>query len=91
MRRVFTEILRLVRDEGYSYRQIGIALGDVAAYQELIRQYAEEFNMPVFMDETHAIKAHPFIRMILSLLQMIRSRCSYDNPVLVSEDGVHAF
>ena len=91
VRRVFTEILRLVRDEGYSYRQIGIALGDVAAYQELIRQYAEEFNMPVFMDETHAIKAHPFIRMILSLLQMIRSRCSYDTLFSFLKTGFTPF
>lgn len=75
---MFGNILRLVRDKGCSYRQIGVVLGDMQQYQGLIRQYAEEFEIPVFMDETRTIMSHPFVRMIRSLLQMIRSRCSYD-------------
>lgn len=91
VRRAFVEILRLVREKGYDYRRIGIALGDVSAYQELVRQYAEEFDMPVFMDETRSIKAHPFIRMILSLLQMLRSRCSYDTLFSFLKTGFTPF
>lgn len=75
---MFRSILKLVREQGYSYREIGVVLGDPQQYQGLIRQFGEEFKIPVFMDETRSIIAHPFVRMIRSLLQMVRSRCSYD-------------
>ena len=91
VRRMFEKIVYLVREKGYEYRQIGVALGDIAAYQGLIRQYAEEFNIPIFMDETSNVMAHPFVRMIRSLLQMLRSRCSYDTLFSFLKSGFTPF
>ena len=91
MRTVFDRIVYLVRDRGYRYREIGIALCDYAGYAPYLRQLSDEYGIPVFMDETSGVMAHPFVRMILSLFQILRTRCSYDTFLSFLKTGFTPF
>lgn len=91
VQRMFEQIVYLIREQGYQYRQIGVAVSDAGVYQGLIRQYAQEYGFPIFMDETGGVMSHPFIRMIRSLLQMLQSRCSYDTLFSFLKSGYTPF
>lgn len=76
---VCKQILRLVQEEGYDYRDIAIAVGDLPGYVHALRNYGALYDLPFFMDERRPVLSEPLIRMILSLLQMMRSGCNYDS------------
>ncbi|MBQ5959157.1 MAG: PD-(D/E)XK nuclease family protein [Firmicutes bacterium] len=91
VRTIFDRIVYLVRDRGYRYRDIGIALCDYPGYAPYLRQFSDEYGIPVFMDETSDVMAHPFVRMILSLFQILRTRCSYDTFLSFLKTGFTPF
>lgn len=44
------DILRLVRDEGWHYRELGILVRDSEAYGDLVRLVFEDYGIPFFED-----------------------------------------
>ena len=91
IRSVMETILALVRERDYRYREIGIVLCDPEGYERPFRKIAQEYGMPLFMDDTSGIMAHPFVRMLLSLFQMIRTHCSYDTLFAFLKTGFTPF
>ncbi len=65
------EICRLVREEGYRYRDISIVTGDVATYSRLAEHIMETYSIPVFMDYKRDVLHNPFIECIRSALAVV--------------------
>ena len=75
---VIQEILRLVREENYRYKDMVIFVRETKNYHDLIRTMFKDYNIPVFIDEKRTMLNHPFIEFIRSLFDVIESNWRYD-------------
>lgn len=75
---VAQEILHLVRDKKFRYRDIAILIRDSEVYHDLIRTVFEDYHIPVFVDEKRTMLNHPLIELIRSLLDMVEGNWKYD-------------
>ncbi len=74
-----TEILRLVRDENYRYRDMAIILRNTNVYQDLLETVFEEFEIPLFIDQKRSMLHHPLIEFIRSSMEVISSGWRYES------------
>lgn len=74
---VARRIRRLVRDEGYRYREIAVILGDVAGYRHMIEKSFEAMDIPCFIDTKRSILNNAFVECLRALLEMFAENFSY--------------
>ena len=85
---VIQEILRLVRDENYRYKDIVIFVRETETYHDLIRTMFKDYNIPVFIDEKRTMLNHPLIEFIRSLFDVIESNWRYDAVFRLLKTGL---
>ena len=68
---VMGEIRRLIREQGYRYREIAVIAGDVSVYADDILKAADIYDIPIFMDYKRSVLLNSFVEYIRSLLAMI--------------------
>lgn len=73
LQRVFHEVLHLVREEGYCYREIAIVAADLSGYAHAIRRELELYQIPGFVDEKLDITLNPYVQWLRSLGELIES------------------
>lgn len=74
---IASQILDLVREEHYRYRDIGIICGEYTKYSHIIEAIFEEYDIPYYSDERIAISEYPIAMQILSLFDIIENNWSY--------------
>lgn len=75
---VFHEVLRLVRDEGYAYRDIALVAADLSGYAHGLRRMMQLYQMPGFIDEKSDITLNPYVRWINALGEWASKAPSYE-------------
>lgn len=70
-------ILKLVRDQGYRYKDFGILTGNVAGYATGLEEAFKEGNMPLYVDEKKAFLANDGVQFLMDMLVMIRDDFDY--------------
>ncbi|WP_277673446.1 helicase-exonuclease AddAB subunit AddB [Piscibacillus halophilus] len=75
---VAQEITRLVRDEGYRYRDMALLIRQPEVYHDLIETIFEDYQIPVFIDEKKTMLNHPFVELIRTGLEVVDSNWRYD-------------
>ena len=75
---VLQEILRLVREENYRYRDMVIFVRDTSEYNDLIQTMFADYEVPVFIDEKRTMLNHPLMEFIRSLFDIVESNWRYD-------------
>ena len=75
---VARQIYKLVRDEGYRYRDIGVITKNLESYSSLCKAIFTEYNIPVFIDEKKDITSDMFIKYVLSILDIFAKNWSYE-------------
>lgn len=78
VRQICIAIRRLVREQGYCYRDIAVICGDYASYVSCMEQEFAAYDIPVYMDQTRGIVLNPFIEYIKSALQVRVQNYSYE-------------
>lgn len=73
------EILRLVRSEGYRYREIAVIAGDLSRYSGPIVHYFGRAGLPYFIDQKKSLLGHPLVDMLRCLLEAIQQNFTYDS------------
>ncbi len=80
-------------DGGKKYRDIGVFVCDLEASKNLIKEVFEEYNIPYFINESHDISGHFFVRFIIGAFELIQSKCSAEkvlnfisNPLWKNDD-----
>ncbi len=68
---VVSDILRLCREEGYRYGEIGILLRDQEAYGGLLSLVMEDHGIPFFEDRKRSAIHHPLAELIRSSLELL--------------------
>ncbi|MCD8362937.1 MAG: helicase-exonuclease AddAB subunit AddB [Lachnospiraceae bacterium] len=72
------EILKLVRDRGYRYRDIAIVTGDLETYGTLFTRIFATLDIPGFIDQKRDVLKNPFVEALRALLGALREDFSYE-------------
>lgn len=91
VRQVCIAIKRLIREKGYSFRDIAVIAGDLETYVSLMEQEFETYRIPVYMDRTRGITLNPFIEYIKSALQIRIQNYSYESVFHYIRSGLADF
>lgn len=78
VRQICIAIRKLLREQGWCYRDIAVICGDYASYASLMEQEFATYGIPVYMDQTRGIVLNPFIEYIKSALQVRVQNYSYE-------------
>lgn len=82
------EILKLVREKGYRFKDIAVVTGDMERYIDVLRQSFSENNIPYFMDHKSNIMGNPFIEFIRAALNVIEEDFSYESVFRYLRSGM---
>lgn len=72
------DILRLVRDEGYRFKDIAVVCRDLDRYEKLSTVIFREYDIPYFMDKKIDIMDNPLVVLINSLFEIFTKNWSYE-------------
>ncbi|WP_181349187.1 helicase-exonuclease AddAB subunit AddB [Thalassobacillus sp. CUG 92003] len=75
---VAQEILTLVRDKGYRYKDMAILMREPDVYHDLIATIFHDYDIPVFIDEKRTMLNHPLVELIRSGLDVVEGNWRYD-------------
>ena len=75
---VARNVLKLVRDEGYRYRDISIITKNIATYSSLARAIFDKYDIPIFIDENRDLNQNIVIQYILGMLEIFIKNWSYE-------------
>lgn len=68
---------KLVREEGYCYRDFAVVAGDLEAYAEHVETEFAHLGIPCYVDRTRGIVLNPFIEYIRSALAILEKDFGY--------------
>ncbi len=75
---VVREIKRLIRDEGYRYKDIAVVTGDIERYGRIAKYYFNKANIPCFIDYKKEILGNPLAVFLRSATQIATEDYSYE-------------
>ena len=75
---VARNVLKLVRDEGYRYRDISIITKNITTYSSLARAIFDKYDIPIFIDENRDLNQNIVIQYILAILEIFIKNWSYE-------------
>lgn len=82
------EILRLVRDEGYRYKDISVVCRNIDSYEKITSVIFNEYNIPYFLDKKIDILSNPLVVLILSSLEIYIRGWSYESVFKYLKSGL---
>ena len=62
---VANNIIKLVRDEGYRYKDISIITKEIGEYSRLIKSILSKYNIPVLIDEKKDLNQNILVEYIM--------------------------
>lgn len=71
-------IRRLIREEGYFFRDIGVICGSLENYADVINSEFSKLDIPFFIDQNRGILLNPFVEFIRSALRLYSQDFSVD-------------
>jgi len=72
------EIVRLVRDEGYRFRDVAVLVRNSDDYHDLLETIFADYGIPVFMDRKRSMLNHPLIELLRSALETFVTHWRYE-------------
>lgn len=85
---VAQDILRLVRDKGYRYKDIAVVCRDIESYDKIGTVIFNEYDIPFFLDKKREILNNPLVVLIISALEVIISNWSYESVFKYVKSGL---
>ncbi|MFJ7745667.1 helicase-exonuclease AddAB subunit AddB [Peribacillus sp. NPDC097295] len=75
---VARNILTLVRQEQFRFRDIAILVRNGAAYEDILQTVFRDYQIPLFVDSKRTMLNHPLIELIRSTLEIINGFWRYE-------------
>ena len=85
---VAQDILRLVRDKGYRYKDIAVVCREIDSYDKITSVIFNEYNIPYFLDKKRDILSNPLVVLIISALEILISNWSYESVFKYVKSGL---
>jgi len=76
---VARQILQLVKEKDYRYRDIAVIASDIDNYQHYIKACFEDYEIPFFIDRRKSLNQHPAVQLICSALQVVTGGFSHSD------------
>ncbi|MCR3921719.1 MAG: helicase-exonuclease AddAB subunit AddB [Firmicutes bacterium] len=73
---VARDILHLVREKGWRYRDIGIILRNFSTYHDVVSAIFLDYDIPFYVDERRLAAHHPLVEFLRSALETVVSHFS---------------
>ncbi|WP_445506424.1 helicase-exonuclease AddAB subunit AddB [Niallia sp. 03190] len=72
------EILKLIRQKGYRYRDFSLLSRNMSEYQNIIETIFTDYQIPFFIDQKRTMHFHPLIELIRSTLEIFETNWRYE-------------
>ena len=76
---VAINILKLVRDKGYRYRDISVITKSLEVYSNLVKVIFNKYQIPVFIDEKRDLSQNIIVKYMLAILEIFARNWSYES------------
>ena len=88
VRQMCIRIRRLIEQHGWAYRSFAVIAGDLSAYEDEIRVYAERYDLPVYIDSRRAVTQNPLTETIRGALEIGAGDYSYETVFRFLRSGL---
>lgn len=85
---VAAQVLSLVRDEGYLFRDIAVVTGALESYKEPLEEAFEACGIPCFADYKLRLMGNPLVELIRSLFEISRTDYSFESVFTLLKTGL---
>lgn len=85
---VAKEILSLVRDKGYRYKDISVVCRNIDSYEKIASVIFNEYEIPYFLDKKIDILSNPLVVLILSAIEVYIKNWSYESVFKYLKSGL---
>ncbi|MCD7947945.1 MAG: PD-(D/E)XK nuclease family protein [Oscillospiraceae bacterium] len=82
------EILRLVREEGYRFRDIAVTAGDMAEYASLVEMIFSRYEIPLFLSRMEDIMDKPVMAFLAAALSAVIGGYHYEQVITYLKTGL---
>ena len=82
------QILSLVREKGYRFREIGVVARDFAGYSALISTVFARYDVPVFCSAMTDILDKPVLTLVVSALNIVSGGYQYEDVFTYLKTGL---
>ena len=72
-------IKRMIRTNGYSYRDFAVVTGNLSSYAHMVESEFTKYGIPFFLDQNRGILFHPLTELLKSALEILIYDFSYEN------------
>lgn len=79
VRATAARIWKLVREEGYHFRDIAVVTGNLEEYLPFFERYFSMYDLPYFLDYKKNLLHNPLVELIRSAVEVIRRDYSYES------------
>ena len=86
--RVAKDIVRLVRDKGYRYRDISVVCRNIDDYEKITSVIFKDYDIPYFMDKKLKLMGNPLIILITSAFEIMFKNWSYESVFKYLKSGL---
>lgn len=83
-------IKRLVRKQGYCYRDIAVVTGDLSGYASIVEKEFLRYKIPLFLDQNRSVLHQPAVEYVKGALQLVRDNFSYESVFRFLRTGMTA-
>ncbi|MBN1456588.1 MAG: exodeoxyribonuclease V subunit gamma, partial [Sedimentisphaerales bacterium] len=66
---VASQIHKLVKDDGFKFKDIAVIVSDMSVYQHYIEAAFSDYDISYFIDRTRSLAAHPVVELLSSALR----------------------
>ena len=85
---VAKEILRLVREENYRFKDISVVCRDIESYEKITKVIFNDYEIPYFMDKKIDVLSNPLVILILSAFEVYLRNWSYEGVFKYLKSGL---
>lgn len=82
------EILRLVREEGYRYREIAVCARDFGAWSDLTESIFEKYGIPLFLSTVTDVLQKPILALVTGALAAAAGDYAYEDVFRYLKTGL---
>ena len=82
------DIVRLVRDKGYRYKDIAVVCRNIDSYEKITSVVFNQYNIPYFLDKKIEVLSNPLVILILSAFEILIQNWSYESVFKYLKSGL---
>ena len=88
IKNVAENIVKLVRDKQFRYKDISVITKDLEGYANLCKAIFEKYNIPVFIDEKKDLSENVLVKYVLAVLNIFAKNWSYESVMEYIKTGL---